>query len=128
MNLSTITKQEAFDTMLTHLREQRLPAIDQTLACLYRDPNGYKCAVGCLIPDDLYNDSLENQPMEEIVEHIGMNPEIASFLRAAQTQMHDKPSSIYIETESEESFMQEVEAGAKLVAQIYNLTYTGPAA
>jgi len=29
------------------------------VACLYRSPDGLKCAVGCLIPDDLYD---EDQP------------------------------------------------------------------
>lgn len=27
--------------------------------CMYRSPNGDKCAIGCLIPDELYNKDIE---------------------------------------------------------------------
>jgi hypothetical protein len=28
--------------------------------CMYRNPQGAKCAVGCLIPDEMYNPQMEN--------------------------------------------------------------------
>lgn len=31
--------------------------------CRYRGPNGLRCAVGWLIPDTMYRESLENQPI-----------------------------------------------------------------
>ena len=50
-----MTNQEAFDIMVTHLRKQGCKSEDeQHETCLYRGPNGLKCAVGALIPDEEY--------------------------------------------------------------------------
>lgn len=50
-----MTNQEAFDTMVRHLRKQgRKSENDQKDYCLYRGPEGLKCAVGVLIPDSEY--------------------------------------------------------------------------
>lgn len=52
------TKQETFDTVVSHLRRQGRCAMDR-LTCVYRAENGDRCAAGCLIPDDLYSSNLE---------------------------------------------------------------------
>lgn len=50
-----MTNQEAFDTMVRHLRRQGCRSQDEAhQTCLYRGPNGLKCAVGALIPDEEY--------------------------------------------------------------------------
>jgi hypothetical protein len=57
-------KQEVFEKVSRHLFEQGEPSMGSIgvlkNACLYRNPKGLKCAIGCLIPDDKYKDSLEN--------------------------------------------------------------------
>lgn len=60
--------QKLFNTVVTHLRKQNCKATlecllnsGQTNSCAYRGDNGTKCAFGCLIPDELYNASMENQ-------------------------------------------------------------------
>lgn len=40
--------------------------------CLYRGPNGNKCAVGHLIPDDKYVPEMEVVPATRICEFIGI--------------------------------------------------------
>jgi len=53
------TLQEIFDTVVAHLREQKVKCSDGH-GCLYRsDYPGQACAVGCLIPDSLYHRGLE---------------------------------------------------------------------
>jgi hypothetical protein len=55
--------QEAFDGVWTAFVVEKAPPSYQPTAgswdtdhrCLYRGPNGEKCAAGTLIPDDLYN-------------------------------------------------------------------------
>jgi hypothetical protein len=47
-----MTSQEAFDTALAHLREQGAICRGDD-GCLYRGPDGRKCAIGALIPDDM---------------------------------------------------------------------------
>ena len=54
-------RQEIFDTVATHLLTQNAKALalGTKTVCRYRGAGGYKCAVGCLIPDELYSDSIE---------------------------------------------------------------------
>lgn len=56
----SITQQETFDTVVRHLRTQGCKSIADG-ACMYRGPDGLKCAVGCLIPDDDYRPEMESQ-------------------------------------------------------------------
>jgi hypothetical protein len=58
------TRQEIFDIVSRHLLSQGIKSIDMSGTCLYRGPNGLKCAVGCLIPDDLYRQQLEMQGVD----------------------------------------------------------------
>lgn len=59
-----LTMQQIFDKCITHLRTQKVPSIEAG-DCLYRGPNGLKCAVGALITDEAYKDSLEDLPVRE---------------------------------------------------------------
>lgn len=57
-----MTDFEAFDTVSQHLLSQKKMSIRETdygLECAYRGDNGLKCAIGCLIPDELYNEKME---------------------------------------------------------------------
>lgn len=58
----TFTKQQTFDIVAKHLLTQgrRATNLDGHI-CMYRAPNGDKCAAGCLIPDEQYVLSLEGQ-------------------------------------------------------------------
>ena len=56
--------QETFDTVVAHLRRQRAKAEIRGSSpgekiCVYRAPDGKRCAAGCLIPDDRYEPSFE---------------------------------------------------------------------
>lgn len=54
--------QQVFDTVARHLLEQGCRATrhdKEGSICLYRNDFGMKCAVGCLIPDELYASCLE---------------------------------------------------------------------
>lgn len=60
--------QEIFDTVVTHLRNQGCKAKDMYSGqCMYRAPNGLKCAAGCLISDDEYIHAMEGRGFEWIV-------------------------------------------------------------
>ncbi len=54
--------QEIFDTVSVHLLTQNKKSQESSFysSCLYRGPNGLKCAVGCLIKDEFYNIHIEN--------------------------------------------------------------------
>jgi len=63
-----MSPQEVFETIARHLFTQGVQAKANTV-CLYRGDNGTKCAVGCLIPDDMYNPDMEEMALYRIVEN-----------------------------------------------------------
>ena len=65
-----MTEQEIFDTVLTHLREQGEAATSAGGSCRYRGANGTACAVGCLIPDELYDPLIEGLGVGRIIEAV----------------------------------------------------------
>lgn len=58
-----MTAQEIFDKVINHLLQQGAPALnyhyDDDPKCRYRADSGFKCAIGCLIPDDQYDPLME---------------------------------------------------------------------
>jgi hypothetical protein len=53
-----LTEQQIFNRVWTHLNKQGDVSYGVG-GCRYRGPGGTSCAVGCLIPDDLYEDWME---------------------------------------------------------------------
>lgn len=53
-----MTNQELFDTVAVHLLKQNESSVDEGGGCLYRSGD-LKCAVGVLIPDELYSSDIE---------------------------------------------------------------------
>lgn len=90
------TNQETFDTVARHLLTQAEKAIRTgTLdECAYRGDRGLRCAVGCLLPDDLYDPSMEGQScfkgsdVGAIMQRLGYDPGLLELLQA----IHDSRS------------------------------------
>lgn len=62
-----MNNQEAFNTVLHALRKQGVPSASaDTGNCLYRH-KGRKCAAGHLIPDDLYDRSMEGKTIQSVL-------------------------------------------------------------
>lgn len=94
-------KQEIFDKVATHLFTQRKRAFASGHGCRYRTTakgQVLKCAVGCLIPDEAYDRSLENTPAHmlpaETMQAIGIvrTDYIRFFLTDLQA-VHDSAGS-----------------------------------
>ncbi len=56
-----MNKHEIFAKVKAHLLGQMERSADGDV-CRYRGPNGLACAVGCLIPDEMYEPIIEYQP------------------------------------------------------------------
>jgi len=57
-----LTKQQVFDKVVRHLLKQGVVSRrdgSSIAPCAYRGDGGTMCAVGCLIPDEAYDPSLE---------------------------------------------------------------------
>lgn len=105
-----MNRQEIFDTVVTNLLKQgkrsfgpykpnayRYAECNLISVCLYRSPDGSKCAVGWLIPDELYVPQLENMMVptngeENDVSHVltkaGISKDDFYFLYRLQ-RVHD---------------------------------------
>lgn len=65
-----LSKQEVFNKVALHLLKQFTKSVDPNRSgtCLYRDGIGNKCAVGVLIPDEMYNREMEWRSSSQLLE------------------------------------------------------------
>jgi len=65
-----MTNQEIFDKVLNALREQGIPSRNDYGTCMYRGNHDLKCAIGHLIPDELYTPDIEKFGMIKLIEQV----------------------------------------------------------
>ena len=87
------TRQQLFDVVAAHLLRQNKKSMDAAGFCMYRAPDGCKCAIGCLIPDEMYYSYLEKRGIRALAEHFIVpayiyNPDNLPLLVALQ-RIHD---------------------------------------
>ena len=64
-----MTAQEIFDKVVKHLLTQGRKSIhEKTRTCMYRNTNGDMCAVGALLPDELYHPLFESMAVERLFD------------------------------------------------------------
>ena len=93
-----ITNQEIFDkAWQAFVVEQRPASVGQpddgvglSLSCLYRGPDGSRCAIGLCIPDDLYDPCMERQGPQDLHCDFDIEFEDTNFATAAQEVLHDE--------------------------------------
>ena len=98
--MTPLTSQQVFDRAASHLLKQGFRSeLPDRSACAYRGRNGMMCAVGALIPDEMYDPAMEKKGVgafpeyfPEVFKHIsGEQPHLICDLQ----EMHDhwEPSS-----------------------------------
>lgn len=114
-----MTNQEIFDKVVAHLRKQNARSVWR-LKCLYRGPNGLKCAVGCLINDDAYSRDLETRSVYDI--------EVQSALLASGVPNDETTIDMLLSLQSmhDNQNLTEWESDFKRIADHHNLTYSPP--
>lgn len=117
-----MTAQEIFDTVVRALREQGMPSMDEN-ECRYRtegdNGNTLKCAVGHLIPDDVYSRGLEgytvnSEEFQPTLDRLGLTEHMA-LLRDLQ-YAHDD-AALFWKTPFIDTFL----ANAREVAARFGL-------
>ena len=86
-----MNRQYVFNTVARHLLTQRKQALRPSLpqpdgaapapACVYRSPRGLKCAIGALIPDEMYCPRMEGNSVRNLLMD---HPELTSHLKLKQ--------------------------------------------
>ena len=108
-----MTAQEVFDKIVAHLRAQAAKSV-QGFSCKYRGPNGTKCAVGCLIPDEQYRPEMEGIMVDDLISR-GWLPE---YLIPHQKLLCD------MQRVHDQTRIENWEADFLMVAQANELRYT----
>lgn len=84
----SMTNQEIFDKVALHLTTQKMKSEAQLKTysgitytqCVYRGPDGLKCAAGALIPDELYTQDMEGKG----VSHADVEPALLTVVSEDQ--------------------------------------------
>jgi len=63
-----MTTQEYFNLLIETSKSGGFPATAEDGTCAYRGKDGKKCAVGVIIPDDVYDVEMEGKPVYDLLE------------------------------------------------------------
>lgn len=92
--------QTVVDKVLKHLWDQGECSQDlRKLGCLYRGHGGTKCAIGILIPDDIYSPDMEGLSFYKLCQHydaVANLPEIQAIKQVGHIlqRLHDELSGV----------------------------------
>lgn len=112
------TAQEVYNNALFGIRRQggySGEAVDNLFGCLYRAPNGRKCAAGHNITDDEYHPRMEGYSVKgtDLPERLRRHEDFLYSLQLAHDNAAQRGES-----------MDEWEARMEALAQKYGLVYT----
>ena len=83
------TNQGAFDMIVRRLYNGKGRAFANN-KCLYRAPDGNKCAVGCLITDSTYNPSMESSSASYVLARFDYSGNVNSDMLDELQLLHDE--------------------------------------
>jgi hypothetical protein len=109
------TQQHLFNTIVAHARGMAHKAEQPDgggSACVYRAPDGGKCFVGALIPDEVYTPEMDTPEWSigQVLEAIGLRQHLSLLLTLRE--VHDCDA------------MEDWERDFEIIARRFNLTYT----
>lgn len=131
-----MNRQEVFNKVSKHLLTQKVRAIsagrassEDSNGCMYKDPSGNKCAVGCLISENLYTPMLEGQ---SVYSHY-LQDALEKSLGCSLTRLFDETKTsllcdlrflVYLQCIHDETRPDLWEPALKQFASRQNLTFT----
>ena len=114
-----MNNQQAFTIVARHLLAQNSASVDKGGDnCLYRGTDNKKCAVGCLIPDELYTVDMEGTVASQLTKFSSLGQLFKdiypSMLDSLQT-IHD-----YVQVENWKKELQQLAATFNLQWELPN--------
>lgn len=94
--------------------------------CAYRGPNGTKCSIGVLIPDDMYVEGVEKVDALKALNYSGVIPnrismEFAEFITHLQ-QAHDTPAHLF-DVDDGKVFSRIIRTNLESMAKYFSIDY-----
>ncbi|NBX18974.1 MAG: hypothetical protein EBR09_16615 [Proteobacteria bacterium] len=115
-----MNNQEAFEMAVKHLRKQGCCSqrvgrfeLEGTATCMYR-MNGLKCAIGALIPDEVYQESFEGTGIRILLR---TEPTINELFKKVNTNLLENLQEVHDNRE-----VKEWEESLEKLAEFYGLT------
>jgi hypothetical protein len=109
--------QQAFTAMVEHLRKQQQRSrLANDITCAYRGQDGLKCAVGVLIPDEIYDKAYEGLDVQSAIQ---TSKPLAKLLGHVELEMLQDMQNIHDFQPTEQW-----ERRFELCAADYGLTFT----
>lgn len=104
-----MTRQEYKELLIQCARDGTFPSMGEDGICMYRGPDGKKCAAGVLIPDEEYESQMEGLSWQslpsELTDRIRPEGMTDQEMQTVQ-ELHD----IWAQQWDPEEFIQEVES------------------
>lgn len=114
-----MTPREAFETVANHLLAQGRPSKNEKGMCVYRGPDGLKCAVGALIPDKAYNPRMEDICASSIIVRF----DDLEFLKEANLEVNgERLLDVLQLLHDSPYFWKSPKRKLKRVGQVFNLS------
>lgn len=116
-----MTAQEIFNRIAEHLRTQGRPSLSEENDCLYRGPNGLRCAIGAIIPDYKYRRSFEDRTINTLIlRHFPRWKKHEDLLSDLQ-ELHDKAD---IRTVAGLFHKRKLTSGLRVIARRHSLEFS----
>lgn len=114
------TDQEIVDRTYKHLIEQGSKCVNIGGACVYRGPEGKMCAIGALIPDELYQGSMDvyGNTIDEVIRHY---PAVEDLFRANSPELLKRIQEIHDEYDPFDKWEQYINFEFNKLALSYRL-------
>jgi hypothetical protein len=118
-----MNNQEAFDIMVQHLRNQgKQSRLVNSTICAYRTSDGLKCAVGALIPDEMYSNKMEMIGIYNLVVNSNDFSELGELFTNINLELLSEMQNIHDSIVRPDRW----ERRFRLLAKKYGLKYTPP--
>ncbi len=112
------TTQEYFNDIATHLLKQMRKSVDSEGDCTYRGSDGVMCAIGCKIPDEVYNKQME---YKEVGAMIFNHPELREHLWPGEVECHGETLNRRLQDLHDLSKPKSWRRGLELIARDFGL-------
>jgi hypothetical protein len=111
-----VEAQELYDYIVEAIVKQGRPSVGDNDRCLYRGPDGLKCAAGHVIPDSMYSEDMENRALFQLKDQKKIPKSLIRHagLMSLLQDVHDEP---LIRADFLNGFLSRV----KIVAEMKNL-------